>query len=160
FRWKDFIYIRTNDLIIPNITRVAGVEDAEGETFRDVRAGSTNWVVPIDDTNSFTIGFRDNEPHVEAPGINGYIDRQRREKNEPLDTSGNIDTQTGARSYEERQRAPGDWDVWVSQGPITAHGREHLVASDRGVIMYRRMIKNGISAAAKGEDPLGASRQN
>ncbi|RXH33389.1 hypothetical protein XH84_10655 [Bradyrhizobium nanningense] len=155
FRWKDKVYVRTNDLIMPNLTRVAGIEDAEGEVFNDIRGGSTNWVVPIDDYNSMTIGWRDIEPEVEIPGAAAYLDRQRKGGAEVLSTAGNIDTQTGNRSYQERQRAPGDWDAFVSQGPMTIHGREHLVASDRGVIMFRKMLKAGMEAVQAGKDPFG-----
>lgn len=160
YRWKDYIYVRTNDLIMPNMTRVASVEDAEGETFMDARGGSTNWVVPVDDTTSMTIGWRDVEPPVEVPGIDAYLDRQRRKGAEPLSTAGNIDTQTGNRTYEERQRAPGDWDAFVSQGPVTIYGREHLVASDRGVMTYRKMLRAGMKAVQAGDDPLGIVRAN
>ncbi|MFO0997695.1 MAG: Rieske 2Fe-2S domain-containing protein [Alphaproteobacteria bacterium] len=160
FRWKDYIYLRTNDLVLPNMTRVAGVEDAEGETLLDARGGATNWVVPIDDTNSMTIGWYDKEPHIEIPGIDAYMDRQRRGGAKPMNPAGNMDTQTGNRSYAERQRAPGDWDAFVSQGPTTIHGREHLVASDRGVTIFRKMLKAGMKAVAAGNDPQNAVRAN
>ena len=63
--------------------------------------------------------------------------------------------QTGAPAYEERQRAPGDWDAWVSQGPVTLHSREHLGTTDRGVIMYRKLVRQGIRAVAEGNAPKG-----
>ena len=63
--------------------------------------------------------------------------------------------QTGDPPYEERQRAPGDWDAWVSQGPITLHSRENLASTDRGVLMYRRLVREGIRAVAEGKAPKG-----
>lgn len=160
FRWKDKIYFRTNDLILPNMTRVAGIEDAEGETLLDIRAGATNWIVPIDDTTSMTIGWSDQEPEIAVPGADAHIDRQRRAGGEAVSTMSNIDSQTGNRPYGERQRAPGDWDAFVSQGPVTIHGREHLVTSDRGVTTFRRMLKAGMDAVAAGNDPQYVSRGN
>ena len=54
---------------------------------------------------------------------------------------------------------PGDWDVWVSQGPIHAHAREHLGGTDRGVSMYRRLVREGIRAVKAGKDPKGIVRE-
>jgi hypothetical protein len=63
--------------------------------------------------------------------------------------------QTAERSYEERQRRPGDFDAQVSQRPIAVHALEHLTATDRGVIMLRKLIREGIRATASGADPRG-----
>ena len=60
---------------------------------------------------------------------------------------------TGASSTAGRQRAPGD--AWVSQGPVTLHSREHLGTTDRGVIMYRKLVRQGIRAVAEGNAPKG-----
>ncbi len=66
----------------------------------------------------------------------------------------------GDRPYEERQQRPGDYDAVVSQGPIAVHAREHLATSDRGVAMFRRMLREGIQAVADGRDPMGLDRSN
>ena len=71
------------------------------------------------------------------PGHNGYIDRQAA-KGAYVVGAGDAG-QTGEPSYYDRQRAPGDWDCWVSQGAITVHGREHLATSDRGVTLFRKL---------------------
>ena len=55
------------------------------------------------------------------------------------------------RSYEQRQRDPGDYDAWVSQGPRNVHARESLAFTDRGVAKARRMLRNAIRALAAGE---------
>jgi nitrite reductase/ring-hydroxylating ferredoxin subunit len=155
-RWGEYLYLRTNDMIMPNIARVAGIEDAEGETVFDRRATTTNWVVPIDDTNCMSIGWDEHEDDLPDPRRDGYLDRMTRAGN---DAMGPADVgQTGEPSYEERQRAPGDWDVWVSQGPVHAHAREHLGATDRGVSMYRNLVRDGIRAVKAGADPKGISR--
>jgi hypothetical protein len=57
------------------------------------------------------------------------------------------------RPYEMRQRDPGDYDAWVSQGPINVHARENLSFTDRGVAKARRMVRNAIRALQKGERP-------
>ncbi len=59
-----------------------------------------------------------------------------------------------ARPYEQRQRNPGDYEVWVSQGPITVHAREHLGATDAGVALYRRRLRRAVRRMADGGMPL------
>ena len=66
--------------------------------------------------------------------------------------------QLAADSYEEGQLHPGDYEAQVSQRPIAIHGLEHLGATDRGITMFRRQIRRGIRAVAKGEDPPGLVR--
>ena len=66
--------------------------------------------------------------------------------------------QLAAGTYEESQRRPGDYEAQVSQRPISAHGLEHLGATDRGVAMYRKLLRKGIQAVRDGQDPLGLSR--
>ncbi len=63
------------------------------------------------------------------------------------------------RPYEERQRAPGDYDAQVSQGAIHVHAREHLGTSDRGVAMFRRLLRAGIEDVREGRDPKGLNRE-
>jgi hypothetical protein len=64
-----------------------------------------------------------------------------------------------ADSYEASQRRPGDYEAQVGQRPIAIHALEHLGATDRGVIMFRRQIRRGIRAVQEGKDPEGLSRQ-
>src|SRR5262249_6848194 len=63
-------------------------------------------------------------------------------------------------TYEESQRRPGDYEAQVSQRPIAVHALEHLGTTDRGVAMYRKLVRNGIQAVRDGEDPHGLSRGN
>ena len=44
------------------------------------------------------------------------------------------------------------------QGPITDRSTEHLAPSDRGVTMYRGMLREAIKAVAEGRDPIGVIR--
>jgi len=69
--------------------------------------------------------------------------------------------QDGNRSYEERQRIPGDYDAQISiHKGMARHGLEHLASTDRGVIMMRNMIRQGIRAVQNGTDPGHNSRNN
>jgi hypothetical protein len=53
-------------------------------------------------------------------------------------------------SYQERQRAPGDYDAIVSQRPIAVHALEHLTYCDKGVAMLRRLLRRNIRKVAAG----------
>jgi 5,5'-dehydrodivanillate O-demethylase len=48
--------------------------------------------------------------------------------------------------------------AWVSQGGVTDRTKEHLGATDRGVTMYRLMLREELSKVEKGEDPIGVLR--
>ena len=54
------------------------------------------------------------------------------------------------RSYGQRQRDPGDYDAWVSQGPKNIHARENMGFTDRGVAKARRLLRNAIRSVASG----------
>jgi hypothetical protein len=41
----------------------------------------------------------------------------------------------------------------VGQRPIAVHSLEHLGTTDRGVAMLRRIVREGVRAVQKGEDP-------
>ena len=110
-------------------------------------------MVPVDDTNCFSIGWSDIDKTLTLPRRSGYVDR-RAEKGGHVVGAGDVG-QTGEPSYEDRQRAPGDWDAWSSQGPITLHSREHLGTTDRGVTLYRKLLRRGIRAVARGKTPKG-----
>ncbi len=153
WRWGDHLYLRCNDMIMPTIVRVAGIEDGEGETLFDRRGSVLNWVVPIDDTTTMSLSWSDIDKDLAVPGNDGYADRALKTAQRRVG-SGDVG-QTGDAPYEERQRAPGDWDAWASQGAQHHHSRENLATSDRGVSLYRRMLREGIRAVARGEDPQG-----
>jgi 5,5'-dehydrodivanillate O-demethylase len=51
-----------------------------------------------------------------------------------------------------------DMMMWISQGPITDHSREHLGESDRGVALYRKTLLEELDKVARGEDPRGVVR--
>ena len=41
----------------------------------------------------------------------------------------------------------------ISQGPITVHADEQLATTDKGVALYRRMLRDAIRALSTGEEP-------
>ncbi len=48
--------------------------------------------------------------------------------------------------------------AWVTQGPIADRTRETLGASDRGITLYRRMLRRELAKVEAGEDPIGVLR--
>jgi len=99
------------------------------------------WVLPIDDVHYriFTAG-RVTESGGLLPRPKGFKGTRRRWQD---------------MTDEERQRAPGDWEAQVGQGPITFHSEEHLASSDRGIAMLRRFFRKQIETVAAGGDPAG-----
>jgi 5,5'-dehydrodivanillate O-demethylase len=51
-----------------------------------------------------------------------------------------------------------DHMAWETQGPIADRSREHLSYSDRGAVLFRKVLKENIEAVQRGEDPLGMVR--
>ncbi len=48
--------------------------------------------------------------------------------------------------------------AWETQGPITDRRQEHLAAADRGVAMFRKLLREQIEIVRNGGDPIGVRR--
>jgi len=140
-RWGDQVWVRSNDVVWPNIAQAASLFEDGSEVKHFNRVSITRWIVPIDDTHAMTIGWRHLNDRVDP----GKTDPAQIGK-EKVDFIG----QNAERPYEERQRIPGDYDAEVGQRPIAVHGVEHLGSTDRGVAMLRRNLRAGIRANAEG----------
>ena len=145
-RVGDNIWVHMNDYLPPNIHQFCATwEDGKLEK-KFQRPMITLWNVPIDDTNTMNLGFR----HINEAITQEELDRMNAQKNS---LTGEGFGQNGNRPYEERQRIPGDYDAQVGQRPIAVHALEHLGTTDRGVVMLRRIVREGIRAVQSGEDP-------
>ncbi|MDQ6681491.1 MAG: aromatic ring-hydroxylating dioxygenase subunit alpha, partial [Pseudomonadota bacterium] len=51
-----------------------------------------------------------------------------------------------------------DMMAWVTQGTIADRSSEHLGASDKGVALYRRVLKREMKKVQDGLDPMGVLR--
>lgn len=141
-RWGDLLWNRTTETILPNGNQTGAIwEQVEGEKFFR-RVAISRWMVPVDDTTTRTIGWRLFN-HLLDPTGEGDRDNVGKEK---IDFIGQI----ADRPYEESQRQPGDYEAQVSQRPIAVHALEHLGSSDRGVVMLRNLIRDGIRHVAGG----------
>lgn len=48
-----------------------------------------------------------------------------------------------------------DGMAWETQGLTADRTREHLGSSDKGLVVFRQMLRLQIEAVRKGQDPLG-----
>ena len=48
--------------------------------------------------------------------------------------------------------------AWMSQGPITPRWTEHLGESDKGIILYRRLLREQMQIVEDGGDPMNTFR--
>ena len=142
-RVDDRVWIRFHDHFTPTFAQNGGMFQAYTEPVFFGRPSLSKWVVPVDDTNSRKFGWRHFNDTVEVLRLG----KREQVGWESVDFYG----QTSARSYEEQQRNPGDWEAWTSQGPINIHAREFLGTTDRGVVMLRRKLRKDIRAVAAGE---------
>ena len=144
-RAKDVVWVRWSEWIMPNIHQFHITESAGDcviDTFCPPRA--TRWHVPVDNTHTIIFDYQ------------RLLDKELDRAEKVLKSFG----QRGDRPYEEQQRRPGDYEAQVSQRPIAIHALEHLGASDRGVVMFRRLLRQQIRAVAEGKDPVGAAAMN
>jgi 5,5'-dehydrodivanillate O-demethylase len=57
-----------------------------------------------------------------------------------------------------RSFAGQDAMAWETQGALADRSREHLGASDTGVVMLRNLLRLQLEKVARGEDPMGVLR--
>ena len=139
----DKVWVRVNDVVLPNLTLHGNVfEDARDLRYFH-RVWLARWYVPVDNENCNVIGWRMFGPSIEGPFEGGNKDRCGFDKVDFLEG------QTGNRPYEVSQRAPGDWDVTVSQRSIAVHALENPMRGDIGVFVNRRNLRR----AVRGENP-------
>ena len=145
-RVGDHVWVRLHDYLLPTLAQNGSLFEEAASSKYFGRGGLTRWVVPIDDTNSVMMAWRHFNDRDDPKGVG----RRDAIGHESVDFYG----QTKDRPYELRQRNPGDYDAWVSQGAINDHGREHLGATDRGVAMLRRKLLDEIDGLAAGQAPV------
>jgi hypothetical protein len=120
------------EMIFPNVSVVPL------QIFRkDGRASSLGWHVPLDDTRTkiFTVG-------AVPPERVGFDSTQM-----PV---------FGGKAWHEldlegHQRFPGDYEAQAGQGEVTLHSEEHLVSSDRGVLLFRKLYHKALDELRKND---------
>ena len=141
-RIGDIIWLRVHDHLLPGFTQNGGHFPIPDQSRYFGRGGLSRWVTPIDDTNTMVIAWRHFREGDDPRGLT--------DKNEVGYGKTDFYGQGGDRSYEQRQRDPGDYDAWVSQGPKNIHARENLCFTDRGVAKVRRNLRAVIRSVHEG----------
>jgi phenylpropionate dioxygenase-like ring-hydroxylating dioxygenase large terminal subunit len=143
---SDRTFVRVQEAFTPNMRSIA--DNLTPDRPHAERAALVGWWVPVDDTH--TIGF-----HIEAydPSDTEKVSTFSRAKEGR--TAG---TQAPHRDYEDTQRHPDDKEAQLSQRPIAVHALERLGTTDRGVIMFRKLLRRAIQEVREGRDPQNVSR--
>ena len=144
-RVGDIVWIRIHDKMLPSFTQNGGHFPVPDNSRYFGRCGLSRWVTPVDDTHTLVIAWRHFREGDDPQGLT--------DKNEVGIGKTDFYGQSGDRSYSQRQADPGDYDAWVSQGPINVHSREQLAFTDRGVAKVRRKLRKAIRALADGRIP-------
>ena len=142
-RINDNVWVRVNELILPNFTQAGAAFAADGTKSKYFgRSSFTRWVVPVDDRHCVALAwanFGDRGDPIEYNNQEGY---ERIEAGE-----------ISNRTQEEKQKNPGDAEAVEGMGSISSHKGEHLMPTDKGVMIYRRRIKNLIKSLEEGQEP-------
>ena len=127
------LFHRVTEVHLPNVRIVANPR-----VKRYGPSDSVAWTLPIDDrtTKIYTLYRAPRGERVERMRWNGKT--------------------WDELSEEEHQRHPNDYEAQVGQGAITFHSEERLAATDRGVVMFRRRLREAIDDVRAGRDPAGA----
>lgn len=142
-RVGDNVWVRVNELVLPNYTQAGAAFAADGTRQRYFgRTAFARWVVPVDDHRTTCFAWAIFGERGDPPGCNTPEGPELIEQGERFD-----------RPYEERQRFPADLEACEGMGAITEHEKEHLVPSDRGILMYRRRLRELIGALRDGTEP-------
>jgi 5,5'-dehydrodivanillate O-demethylase len=107
-----------------------------------------HWRTPIDDHNTYVIWM------TFRPSKDGA--RVAQPARPPVEYLPPLKTPEG--EYEMTTFASQDMMAWETQGPVFDRTKENLGYTDRGISLYRRMLKEQIRVVADGGEPLGLIR--
>jgi 5,5'-dehydrodivanillate O-demethylase oxygenase subunit len=103
--------------------------------------------VPVDDTHTQVFRY-EFKPGVSGDGSD--LENPPVEYVKPFkDEDGNFHLKTFGSQ---------DAMAWETQGPVADRSREHLGVSDRGIALYRRMLREQIALVQSGKEPAGLIR--
>jgi len=142
-RVDDNVWVRVNELILPNFTQAGAAFAADGTKIRYFgRSSFTRWVVPVDDYNSVALAWGNFGERGDPIEYNTKEGCERIEGGEIMD-----------RTFEEKQKRPGDAEAVEGMGTISAHKGEHLMQTDHGIMIYRRRIRKLVKSLHEGKEP-------
>ena len=142
-RVDDNLWIRINELVLPNYTQAGAAFSADGtKPIYYGRTAFSRWVVPIDDETTTAFAWAVFGDRADPHEYNTPEGPELIEQGELMD-----------RPYDVRQRFPGDAEAVEGMGAIADQKMEHLVTSDTAIIQYRKKLRKLIRALENGEEP-------
>ncbi len=146
-RVGENVWVRVNELVLPNYTQAGAAFSADGsKPIYYGRTAFSRWVVPLDDENTTAFAWAVFGDRADPEEYNTPEGHEMIEQGERLD-----------RSYEERQRYPGDAEAVEGMGRIADQKMEHLVPSDKAIILYRKKLRKLCRDLEQGIKPDQAS---
>jgi 5,5'-dehydrodivanillate O-demethylase len=117
------------------------------------QANRTQIRVPIDDTHTYVVYVHFVPDSAEPRPANGEVPVNYRKpfKNPP-------EARHPFAKHRLDEVDAQDFMAWETQGAILDRSRERLAASDRGVVLYREMLKREIQKVAQGLEPINVFR--
>tara|TARA_B110001450_G_scaffold115664_1_gene109390 strand:- start:1028 stop:2389 length:1362 start_codon:yes stop_codon:yes gene_type:complete len=142
-RIDDNVWVRVNELILPNFTQAGAAFAADGTKSKYFgRSSFTRWVVPIDDHHCVALAWANFGERGDPIEYNNQEGFERIEAGEITN-----------RTLDEKQKNPGDAEAVEGMGSISSHKGEHLMPTDKGIMIYRRRIRNLINSLEEGQEP-------
>jgi len=140
------VWVRISELRFPNWAQNASLAPSAAVQ-RHSSVAMTRWQVPVDDENSIAFGWRHFNDEVDP-------DHVGREEDCGVDKIDFLIGQTRHRTYDEKQRVPGDYEAITSQRSIAVHQLEHPGRSDVGVYMCRSLVRDALRGKAAADPRL------
>lgn len=142
-RVNDNIWVRVQEVILPNVTQSGAVLTMDGKTQKYFgRNTFFRWCLPVDNTNTRVLGWANFGDRTDPHEMNTPENIERLEQGEVF-----------GRPYEEVQRRPDDYAAMVGQGEIVSHKAEHKMSTDAGVVKYRQSVQRAIRELKDGHEP-------
>ena len=142
-RVGENIWVRINELVLPNFTQAGAAFAADGTKQRYYgRTSFVRWVVPLSEEATMCYAWAVFGDRADPPEYNTPEGPELIEQGEVFD-----------RSDEEKQLSPADAEATESMGTITEHEKEHLAPSDRGIISYRKRLRSLVRDLQDGTEP-------
>ena len=143
-RVGDNIWVRVQEVILPNVTQSGAVLTIDGKTQKYFgRNTFFRWCLPVDNTNTRVLGWANFGDRTDPHEWNTPENIERLEQGEVF-----------GRPYEQVQRRPDDYAAMTGQGAIVVHNAEHKVSSDAGVVKFRQSVRRAIRDLKNGIEPV------
>ncbi len=117
-----------------------------------LKVGGFQWRVPVDDHNTLHFWY-----YTYAPAAGVQVP-----ENEPIpyyDVPVPGPDEKGLPRWDLMDASSGqDIAMWATQGAIADRTTEILGRSDKGLVLYRRLLKENMEKVARGEDPMNVFR--